>query len=256
MRPLFICKKDAPLFVCSLTFPEMDRNFAAMRCGVYDGADGFLLHLEKLRPDDRVPECLKSLFDAMEGRPCLTTNYRLNHFSDEALVEYQKIAVNAGAACIDMMGDLFCPSPCELAKDAAAIEKQKAYVEWVHEQGAQVMISAHIDHFLHTDELVEQALEMESRGVDFVKVVVKTTTEDELMEGMQSTVALRRALHTPFLHIIGGDIGRVHRILAPKLGSCMVLVTEDYQPGSPMHKPLIKAAKAVHENLPYKPIWE
>ena len=117
-------------------------------------------------------------------------------------------------------------------------------------------MSCHIDHFLTTDELVRQALEMESRGVDFVKVVVKTSSENELMEGMNSTVALRRALKKPFLHIIGGNCGRFHRILAPTLGSCMVLVTEDYQPGSPMHKPLIRSARAIYENLPYTPLWD
>jgi len=256
MRSLFVCHPPKPLFVCSLTHPELDRNFAAMRNGFYDGADGFLLHLEKLQESDRTPERLKWIFDGMEDRPCLTTNYRGNNISDDDLMAFQKVAIEAGAACVDIMGDMFCPSPCELALDPAAVEKQREYIAWVHDHGAQVMMSSHIDHFLTTDELVKQALEMESRDVDFVKVVVKTSTENELMEGMNSTVALRRALKKPFLHIIGGDRGRFHRILAPTLGSCMVLVTEDYQPGSPMHKPLIRSARAVYENLPYTPVWD
>ena len=60
---------------------------------------------------------------------------------------------------------------------------------------------------------------------------------------------MRKALHVPFLHIAIGQWGKVHRVMAPTLGSSMVLCVQRYTPAGHKDKPLLRATRAVYDNL-------
>lgn len=252
--PVYHFNDKKPTLVCSLSGADETSNICAIRNAVFEGADGFLLHLEKLKPEYQNREALTRIFRPMEDKPVGTTNYRRPDITEDERAELQKTAVLAGSGCVDVMGDMFDPSPFELTHDPEAIKKQADLIGWVHDNGAQVLMSSHIlKDFMPTEQLIEQALEMESRGVDVVKLVVKVSNEDQLLEGMAATAKLHRALKKPFLHILGGPLGRAHRILAPTLGSCMVLCVQQYTPGCTLDKPMLKAVRAIWDNLDYKP---
>ncbi len=255
MQPIFNLQGSHPFLVCSLSDSSEADLISTMRNAVYDGADGFLLHLEKLDPACQNREALARIFSYAENKPVLTVNYRYDHpeIPDETLAALQLEAVAAGAGCVDMMGDLFGSSPFELATDPVVVEKQKEYIAAIHAGGAQVMVSSHLWAPIPTEQMLAQALEMERRGADIVKIAMKIDTEEQLLEGIRATALLRDILDKPFLFIMMGQHGKAHRVMAPVLGSCMVLCVQRYTPRGHKDKPLLRAVRAVYQNLDYQP---
>ena len=130
--------------------------------------------------------------------------------------------------------------------------EREEVIEKAHAKGAQVMTSCHLFDFVEPEKVVEMGVALEKRGADIVKFAAQITSEDELLEAMRLTVMLKRTLHVPFLHIAMGQYGKAHRVLAPTLGSCMVLCVQKYTARSHKDKPLLRAVRTVYDNLDYK----
>ncbi len=248
-RPVFRPGGHRPTLVCSVSDKSEIDCVCTIRNALFDGADGFLFHLERMDPAVQNKDALKRIFTYTEDRPVLTVNYRTGGKTDDELAALQMEAVEAGAGCVDVMGDMFGRCELELTHDPEAVKRQGEYIARIHDAGAQVMMSSHILKYVETDYLLSHALEMERRGADIVKLVTGASGEEELIKGLDQTRLLKNTLHVPFLHIIGGQYGKVHRAIAPTLGSCMVLCVERYTPAGNKDKPLLRATRSLYDSL-------
>ena len=248
-RPVFSFGSLRPTLTCSISDNNEADCVCTIRNALFDGADAFLFHLERMNSEIQNADTLKRIFDYTENKTVLTINYRTGSKTDDELASLQFEAIKAGAGCVDVMGDMFGRCEGELARDPAAIAKQAEYIAKIHEAGAQVMMSSHILKYIETEKLLDHALELERRGADIVKLVTGAKDEEELIKGLDQTRLLKSVLHVPFLHIIGGQYGKVHRALAPTLGSCMVLCVQRYTPASNKDKPLLRSTRTLYDSL-------
>jgi 3-dehydroquinate dehydratase type I len=152
---------------------------------------------------------------------------------------------------IDMMGDMFDPSPFELTKDKNAILKQQQTIEKVHELGGEVLISSHTWVYMTTDEVLRHTKELEERGADFVKIAMCVNSKEEAVDAIKTTFVVSEALKIPFLHICMGQYGKLHRAISPLFGSCFALCVQQYTEAGHKEKPLLRAEKAVFDNVDY-----
>jgi len=216
-----------------------------------DGAQGIAITLADLKPEFRNPEALKSVIEAVP-LPFMVFFYRDDKWrnsSDDERQELLLAAANVGASMIDVMGDLYDPSPMEITRSPAAIDKQKRLIDRIHAQGADVVISSHMACPRTTEQVLEHMLALEARGPEVVKIVTTVDTEEELAEAFRTTLTLRRELRTPFIHLCNGKLSRPHRFLGPALGVAIVFAVHRHKPGSAMTQPTIRAMKAVLDNL-------
>ena len=248
-KPVFTFGGGRPPLTCSISDASEAECVCTIRNAIFDGADGFLFHLERMNPDIQNAAALKRIFAYTEDKTVLSINYRTGNKTDDELAALQLKALDAGAGCLDVMGDMFGRCEGELTFDPEAMKKQADYIGRIHDAGAQVMMSSHILKFTSDEYLLDHALEMERRGADIVKLVTWAGSAEELIKGMNQTRLLKETLKAPFLHIIGGQYGKVHRALAPTLGSCMVLCVQRYTPAGNKDKPLLRATRALYHHF-------
>jgi hypothetical protein len=76
-------------------------------------------------------------------------------------------------------------------------------------------------------------------------------SEEEALDAIKTTSVVCKALKVPFLHICMGQYGKLHRAIGPKLGSCFALCVQQYTEPGMKDKPLLRAEKAVLDNIDY-----
>lgn len=243
------------LLTCSLREITPEDNINTIRNAIYDGAEAFMIHLEKLDEAYHNEEDLKRIFNYAGDKPVISVNYRTSKRpgkTDEALLEGQKIAVKAGAGVVDIVGDLFCPGKDEITCDENAILKQKEMIEEIHKLGGKVMLSSHTFRFLTMEETIAHCKALESRGADWVKIAVTANSMEELNEVNHTTAELQKQMKIPFFHCCMGQYGKLHRVYSGLLGSKIVLCVQNYNANSnPKEQPLLRSTKAVIDNLDF-----
>lgn len=247
-----------PMLVVSVTDSNPEVLKRLIRSANWEGADGFLIHLERL-PERDNPDVLKDIFSFAEDKPIMALNYRgfcNEGLSDDELAKLQLMAVEAGAGCCDVMLDMFDAQPDnnQITLDKEAVKKQMEYIEKIHDKGAQVLMSCHPE-FMDRHELLSCMKLMEERGADIAKVSMRTPEEEQMEEGIMGTMHLKKHMNIPFLHICNGKWGRYHRVVAPVWGSCMVLcVQQYYNELANVEKPLLRAVRDFYNNFDFKPV--
>ncbi len=224
---------------------------AESRNAEFDGAQGIAIDLADLKPEFRNPEALRSVIDAVD-LPFMFFFYRDDKWRDSSDDERQELllaAAEVGASMIDVMGDLYDPSPMEITRNPAAIDKQKRLIDRIHARGADVVLSSHMACARTREQVIEHMRALESRGPEVVKIVTTVDTEDELAEALRTTMALKRELKTPFIHLCNGKLSRPHRFLGPAFGVSIAFAIHRYEPRYGMTQPTIRAMKAVLDNL-------
>lgn len=103
---------------------------------------------------------------------------------------------------------------------------------------------------------MQHAERIQERGADIVEIAMWVDTPEQMDEATLTNIALNRKLKAPFLFICRGKCGKANRMLAPVYGSCMVLCVQRYTVNGHKEKPLLRAVKAVYDNLNYKPYGE
>ncbi len=217
----------------------------------FEGAQGITIELKDLKPEFRNQEALKSVIDSV-NLPfmfCFYRNDMWEGLEDEGRQKVLMAAADAGAAMIDVMGDLYDPSPMEITHNPEAIARQKELIEEIHSKGAEVVISSHMKCSRTTEEVVAHLREVESRGPDVVKIVTTVNSEDELAEAFRTTMTLKRELKTPFIHLCNGKFSRPHRFLGPALGTSILFAVSHYEPRYAMGQPTIRSLRTVLDNL-------
>ena len=202
------------LLCCPESVEEATALFLAAEA---DGADGIAVELTKLPLESRTREKYRSMMDSVQ-LPFMFIDYRNDIFlgaNDEARQKYLLLAAEAGAEVIDVMGDLYDPSPMELTHDPAAIEKQRLLIDKIHALGARVIMSSHMpDTERSAEEVLDHMCAQSSRGADILKVVVGMHHEAALVEGVRTLLLLRRKLDKPFVFLGAGKYGRFIRYVS------------------------------------------
>ncbi len=224
---------------------------AEARHAEFEGADGICVELCDLEPEFRNAESLKPVIDAV-NLPFMFVFYRNDrqeNLGDEARQEILLAAAEAGASMIDVMGDLYDPSPMELTRNVAAIDKQKKLIDAIHAKGADVVISSHMQCSRTAEEVLEHLSETAKRGADVVKIVTTVNTSEELAEAFRTTMLLKQELKTPFIHLCNGKFARPHRFMGPALGTSIFFAVPRYEPRYGMGQPSVRSFRAVLDNL-------
>ena len=221
------------------------------RAAESDGADSVALELRYLRPEFRNLETLRRSIHAT-SLPTMAIMYRNDCFKE--LVEdapRQKLlltAAEAGAAVIDVMGDLYSPAPDENTHDPAVIARQKELIGEIHARGALALMSSHPKRFMRADEVLAQLEDFQDRGADIVKIVTKADTPEEYLETLRGTVAAYAHLKVPFVHISNGSFGRLHRMHGLSLGVAVTFAVHEYYADTPFTQPTIRDFRQVMEH--------
>lgn len=255
MRPSFV-NLPKPFIVTVVTDPDPDSCIATIRNAEYDGSQAFDLHLRSLEKQYHNEHDLEKIIKST-WRPTMMIYYREDgnwgaRYSDDERAEAHLLSVKCGAAACDIMGDMFDPSPMEISYKPEIIEKQKRLIDKIHIMGGEVIMSSHTWVHMSTEQVVEHMKNLEARGADMVKVAAAVNSEEELIEAFQTTMTLKRELKVPFIHICMGQYGKMHRFVGPMLGSSLVFCVQNYTPKGHKEQPLVRAAKAVFENLDWR----
>ncbi|NSW56396.1 MAG: type I 3-dehydroquinate dehydratase [Armatimonadetes bacterium] len=254
MRPSFL-RLQSPCLAAIIEAATPEATIASILKCEHEGAEAFAVNLASWERDRLTLEELSRVFHCT-GRPMMPLCYRSGNLAadimdDDARADLLLLAVDAGAAACDIMGDLHDPAPRERTRDQKAIEKQKRLIDRVHSRGAEVIMSSHApNEFLNSEEILEHLSDFVSRGADIPKIVVRADTEDEVVEAFRTTVLLRRELRTPFVHLCSGKYGRLQRYVAPMLGSLLTFAMESSVQGP---QPLVRSARGVLNELQWPP---
>ena len=141
------------------------------------------------------------------------------------------MAVELGATLVDIPADMFDPSDMELSMSKKAIEKQISLINELHKRGAEVLISSHVFRYIPKETAMMIAEQHKARGADISKIVTEANSNSELCDNFEIVSILERDLGIKHLFLCNGTHCKKHRILAPLLGSCMFLATENARSG-------------------------
>ena len=251
MKHSFFDRQDAA--VTLLCAPEnISEAVGLARAAEMDGADAVAVELAKMPLELRTEENFRTVIRSAQ-LPFMFLDYRNDRFlkaDDEARQEYLLLAAKCGAEVIDVMGDLYDPSPLELTHSPEAIQKQKALIGEIHSLGAKVIMSSHLTTTERSaEEVLAHLLEQSSRGADILKIVVGMNSEKSLLEGVRTLLLLHRELDKPFVFLGGGQYGRFIRYIGPKLGAAIEFAVHEYSPSQTYSQPTIRSFKGVLENF-------
>ncbi len=247
--------RQSPAVTLLIKGKSCQEILSAIRKAEYDGADAATVELCDLPLEERSTEMLQGIVSGT-SLPVMFCLYRNDIYlgaDDEARTKCLLNAAKSGAEVVDVMGDLFDPSPRELTANPEAIAKQKALIDEIHSLGCKVIISSHMPNEARTADQVLSHLQAQAeRGADIVKIVTGINTEDDLAEAIRTDMMLNRTLKVPFVHVCGGSMNRLHRFIGPKLGSCIAFAVNDYEYPSLLYtQPTIRTLRAVLDNLPW-----
>lgn len=245
--------RKGPMITAIMGGETPEELIAQVRGAEFDGADGICIDLAYLKPEFRTKDHFKRII----GSACLPFMfyfYRNDIWkacaTDESRQEILLLAAEAGASCIDVMGDLYDPSPRERTYNQDAIARQRELIDKIHERGSEVVMSSHMtSEAVSCEEVLDQLQEFESRNADIVKLVAAANTEEDLLEAIKTTMTLRRTLKKPFIHLVGGKYMRFHRFMGPVLGVSVCFAVHRYDMRWPMMQPTVKAMRTVIDNM-------
>ena len=252
-RPTFLGHSE-PLCCCMSQARTPERALSLIRRGLDGGCTAFGFQQCQLEMQYRDETTIRSLFEAMEGRPVYVTNYRGGRNAgqtDEEVSEGLITLAKYGATLCDVMGDMFCRHPQEMTDDPAAIEKQLRLIDRIHEAGGEVLMSSHVMKYTPAEEVLRIALEQQKRGADVVKIVTAADSEAQQLENLRITSLLKEALDVPYLFLSGGSHYALHRMIGPMLGCIMYLCVTEYDELATKSQPLLADVRAVRQHFPY-----
>ena len=227
---------------------------AKTRTAAAEGADGIAIELHALPPELRTVDNFRRIMNEAY-LPFMFICYRNCQWygsDDEARQEFLLRAAEAGAEVIDVMGDLYCPTPGELTEDPAAVEKQKKLIAAIHERGAKALISSHM-HTLPpmTADEIKQVLSIQAdRGADICKIVTNGENRESFLEAIKADIELAATFEKPFIHLTNGPFSKMHRFMGTKLGLVITFGVPEYDLTT-YNQPLIKSFKTVRDTIPW-----
>jgi 3-dehydroquinate dehydratase len=157
--------------------------------------------------------------------------------------------VEAGAVIVDVMADLYDPSPRQISYNSEAAARQMELIKKIHSMGAQVVMSAHTRSFLNFEETLAILQAMEQRGADIVKIVNTADTPDELAETIRTTMLLKEKLNKPFIHLCSGKYRYPHRFFGSTLGASLVFGVHSYNNPYTFPQPTLRSLRQCLDSM-------
>jgi 3-dehydroquinate dehydratase len=250
-KRLSFLNKPYPVITALIGEPTPEKLTETVKKSETDGAQGIAISLDELKPEFRDSDSLKRIINSV-NLPFMFLYYRAGKWGKSNDDERQELllkAADAGASMIDVMGDLYDPSPMEITHNQSAIDKQKRLIDKIHSKGSDVVISSHMTCSRTTEEVVEHLRAFENRGPDVVKIVTVVNTEAELAEAISTTMTLRHELKKPFIHLCNGNFGRPYRFICPTLGVSIFFALPHHPENEGKTIPTIRELKTVLENI-------
>jgi len=271
-----------PFIIGVISDGDVDHCIRTIKLSEFDGADGFQLELHNFKD---FPPSKAEMKDVISSalKPIWTTNRRQRigkPMSEEGRIRLELDSLDAGAVCIDMEMDTFDPwalwdesrrdeewpllhdipvdskdFPHECSFNAEAIRKQKGVIEQVHAVGAEVLLSCHILIRARAEGILKIGKEMENRGADLVKIVVRNDDFYDLCDTLRANVLLKDNMKVPFKLMSQGEPSKLGRILFPMFGSAWAFCQQDVRPGGFEYRPLISTEKFILQHVDWRPNW-
>jgi len=241
---------DKPTITAMVQADNPDRIKELIDKCLPEGAEGFGMQFEQMKPEYRTKEVYKDLFSYTD-KPIYVTNYRLKQNegkTDDVLAEELLELADCGATLCDILGDLYDYTPGELTVNKNAINKQMTLIDKLHKKGAEVLMSSHILKFIPAERVLEIALEHQKRGADISKIVTCADTKEQQIENIRIINMLKEKLEIPFLFLCNGECHILRRI-GGELGCCMYLCVHEYDDFATQTQPLLKNVKAIRDNM-------
>lgn len=279
MLGVSFAKQEGPLLVDVIK----ERTFAGIRTailnGALDGAMGYDIHLSPLT--EEVTEEKVAKLVSLTQKPIMVLDYKTTYegksipMEDTERMERLMTCIKAGASCVDMQGYTFslCDTknsllsfdgksdgmsfisamPDEVTLDQTVIEKQKEYIESVHEAGGEVLLSTHTHKFMTCEQITDLVHFLDNRGADVLKIVGVSDTDDELAEVLRTVIKLKTMGTKARLHYhTVGKCGRITRLIAPMLGSYLMFCCDRYNEASLSDMPDLKTMTDAYRTMPWK----
>ena len=248
MRHSFVNMEKPPVLL-GMSPVSVEDALQTMALGLDQGAEGFCIQMEDLIPEQHNANSFKKIIDAAGGRPVYATDYRPKNrpFTEDELAKNALLLADCGADLVDVLGDLYDPQPFQMSYDPAAVEKQMHLVEKLHEKGVEVLMSAHVQQYRTTEQVMEIALAQQARGADVVKMVTKAENMDQQLENLRTQALLKQELKAGNLFLSNGEC-RLHRRVGPMLGACMYLCRLNHEVAN---QPTLASALAFRDNYPW-----
>ena len=233
MRPSYtrsFLETKKPLLAAMIENTTERGCLSDMRIAEHDGADAFAIDFAMIDPACREEEVMKRIIRST-GLPVLLytyRNYHLENATDEERAELQLRAARMGAACCDVMGDLFCPSERQLTNDPTAVRKQKRLIEEIHQAGAVALMSSHLSEPVGSQYVLDHMSRMVERGADVAKLVAQANTPREFAAAMETACLLQERLPVPFIFLCSGKYGPLQRYNTVLLGGLLTFSVPRY----------------------------
>lgn len=140
----------------------------------------------------------------------------------------------------------------QVSDDPAAVQRQREFVETVHDRGAEVVFSAHTYRHLDPGDAVAIAERMTQRGADFCKLVGVDRDMDDALDTIAGHLRLNEADVAPYSLMAIGDPSRIVRPISPMLGSAWVFAQPDLRPGGFHSWPLVENVREVLRRVDWR----
>lgn len=254
-KPSFL-SNDHALLTAMVQLGDPESCVTLIRNSAASGAEAFGIQLCYIEQKYKTEETYRYIFSRCGNKPIYITNYRQREntgLTDDDLAEGMLLGLKAGATLVDVMGDLYDPSPLELTQNPAAIEKQRALIDCIHENGGEVLMSSHTWQYLTPEQILDITKAHEARGADITKIVTCANTEEELLSNFEAMRRMKKELSIPFLFLANGAHCKLQRIVGAYFGSCMVLCVYEYENHTSREQPLLRSAKLVMDNIDWDP---
>lgn len=211
-----------------------------------DGAEAYGFQMERMVGESKSEESLREIFAAMSDKPVYLTNYLRSNSTEgitwDTIAQQMLCAVKMGATLVDIPAEMFAPmADMELTTDVNAVERQKKLIEDIHALGGEVLMSSHVFRYIPREAVMTIARAHRDRGADISKIVTDASSEEELNENFTISCMLERELGIKHLFLCNGTHCKKHRRIAPILGSCMFLATENALTGQ--NQPTVAEAR-------------
>lgn len=245
--------QDKPMLTVMLECSTPEMAIGRIRNANCLGAEAYGLQVESLRPEYHTPEVYRRLFDEMQGRPSYVTYYGFKENEGktyEELAEGMLVLAECGATLCDVMGDMFCAHPEQMTDNPDAIRRQMEYIDKLHDIGAQVIMSSHLEKYTPAERILEIAREQKRRGADIIKIVTVSDNMEQQIENLKIIDLLKCELGAPFLFLSGGEC-TLHRRLGMMLGCCMSLCVYEHDAYSHPVQPLLSTMKTIRDCMDF-----
>jgi len=257
MKPTFL-NREKPLLTTMIQVRTPNEFISDARTAISDGCDALGFQIEQFEKQYRTEENYKNMFYFADDRPIYVTNYHgaINENDTfEQLADDLLLCGKCGATILDIMGDYFDydKPKDQITYKPEAVDKQRRLIDKIHENGNEVLFSCHTLRFMTHEEVLELAVEEQSRGADVAKIVSASNTEEEMLENLKTSALLKKELKIPYLFLSVGPWCKMHRNIGPFLGSCMWLTVPRYDSLATKDQPLLRTTKQLEVFMDYKP---